>query len=236
PEINYSVNPKINFVNESFSIQANASEFVFWQIKIFNESGVLFYYNSSGNSTSLNWNYSKFGNFTIEIIATDRAGNTKIVNDSIKIIQRQQLFLNVTKPLNNSITNNRAIIVEGFTDALNVSINGFIANVSNGSFSFALNLTEGNNTINVTARDYLGNKNSTTLKVILDTSIPLFIVEPLNNTTTKNRTILIRGITKANTNLSVNENLTSSTINGNFSFALNLTEGNNTLNITARII
>ncbi|CEG13019.1 exported hypothetical protein [groundwater metagenome] len=233
PEINYSVNPKINFVNESFSIQANASEFVFWQIKIFNESGVLFYYNSSGNSTSLNWNYSEIGNFTIEIAATDNAGNTKIVNDSIKIIQRQQLFLNVTKPLNNSITNNRTIIVEGFTNALNVSINGFIANVSNGNFSFALNLTEGNNTINVTARDYLGNENSTTLKAILDTSIPLFIIEPLNNTTTNNRTILIKGITKANGNVT-NGNFTTNTTTGNFSFYLNLSEGNNILNITAR--
>jgi hypothetical protein len=99
-----------------------------------------------------------------------------------------------------------------------------------------LNLTEGNNTINVTARtDYLGNENSTTLNVILDTKIPLTILEPLNNTITNNRTILLKGITKSNANVSINGNSMMAS-NGNFSFYFNLNEGNNTINVTEQII
>ncbi|MDI6730499.1 MAG: hypothetical protein QMD06_03020 [Candidatus Altarchaeum sp.] len=116
----------------------------------------------------------------------------------------------------------------------NVSINGNSMIVSNGNFSFYFNLNEGNNTINITARDYLGNINLTRLNVILDTKIPLTILEPLNNTITNNRTILIKGNTKNNANVSINGNFTISTINGNFSFYLNLNEENNILNITAR--
>ncbi len=233
PEINYGVNPRINFADENFNINANASEFVFWQIKIINESSTLFYFNFSGNNISLNWSYSETGNFTVGIIATDKAGNAKAVNESIKIITKQQLFLNVTNSLNNSITNNKTMVVEGITNAKNVSINGFFVSVSNGIFSLALNLTEGNNTLNVVAVDNFGNINTTTLNVILDTSILLILIEPLNNTITNNKTILIKGISEVNANVSINGNYIPSN-NENFSFLFNLSEGDNNMNITSK--
>ncbi len=85
-------------------------------------------------------------------------------------------FLNVTFPLNNSLTNNRTIIIKGLTNGTNVSINkdsnNFTAIVVNGTFLFPLNLTEGENVINIAAYGKYRFQNLTALRIFLDTIPP----------------------------------------------------------------
>jgi len=85
-------------------------------------------------------------------------------------------FLNVSYPLNNTIKNNRTIIIKGLTNGTNVSIIkgnvNFYVKVINETFTFPLNLTEGENKINVTSYGQYKYVNSTILKIILDTIPP----------------------------------------------------------------
>ncbi len=90
----------------------------------------------------------------------------------------ERTFLNITSPKNNTMTNNKTIIINGLTNGTNVSIikgnENFTAIVVNGTFSFPLNLTEGENVINIVAYGKYRFQNLTALRIFLDT-IPLEI-------------------------------------------------------------
>ncbi len=86
-------------------------------------------------------------------------------------------FLNVTFPLNNSLTNNRTIIIKGLTNGTYISIKkdgyNFTAIVVNETFSFPLNLTEGENVVTITAYGKYRHPKSIALHVILDTAVKM---------------------------------------------------------------
>lgn len=123
------------------------------------------------------------GSHSISITASDNDGNTaNTVSASFKIDTTKPV-LTITAPADGLITNNAAVTLKGTTNdatsspvavtaALNGTDVGAISLASDGSFSKALTLTEGTNTIVVTSKDSAGNTTSITRTVKLDTSVP----------------------------------------------------------------
>lgn len=124
------------------------------------------------------------GSHTIKTDAADYDGNTAVQKSVTFKIDTVPPTLNVTAPANNLITNQAACTVTGNTNdvtsspvtvtvklnsaaAVDVTVN------SDGTFSKALTLTEGSNTITIVAKDGAGKTTMVTRAVILDTAAPV---------------------------------------------------------------
>lgn len=123
------------------------------------------------------------GSHTITINAKDNDGNAATAVSSTMIIDTTPPTLAITAPNNNLKTNNPALTVRGTTNdatsspvIVTVKLNSGAAVAvtvgSDGTFSKALTLTEGINTITVVAKDGVGKTTTVTRTVALDTSIP----------------------------------------------------------------
>ncbi|MBQ7620835.1 MAG: hypothetical protein IJV02_00270 [Candidatus Methanomethylophilaceae archaeon] len=125
---------------------------------------------SDGSHTVTVWCYDLDGNKSAEVSTTFR-------------VDTVDPTLNVTAPTTGSITNVAAVNVTGTTNdetsspvtvaiKLNTVDQGTVA-VSSGAFSKAITLTEGENTIEVTATDAAGRSTTQTITVTLDTQAPV---------------------------------------------------------------
>lgn len=178
---------------------------------------------------------------TIFAKAVSAAGNTgsaivKVTVDSIppKIA--------ITSPKNGIVTNKKMITVSGSVDdngAL-VRVNKIAAQISKGVFTLsALSLSEGSNTINVTAVDRAGNEaNTSSVIVILDTTPPA--APSLNAMTqvTRQPEIVVTGSSEPGASVEVFVNNSSrgkikADEKGGFSLKVGLSEGNNTVTAIA---
>lgn len=123
------------------------------------------------------------GSHTITINAKDNDGNVATTVTSTVVVDTTPPTLSITAPSNNLKTNNAAVTVQGTTNdatsspvTVTVKLNsGSAAAVtvgSDGTFSKALTLVEGTNTITVVATDGVGKTTTVTRTVVLDTSIP----------------------------------------------------------------
>lgn len=123
------------------------------------------------------------GSHTIKIDATDNDGNAATQKSVTFKIDTVPPTLNVTAPANGLITNKAAVTVTGTTNditsspvTVTVKLNsGTAENVpvgSDGSFSKALTLVAGANTITVVATDSAGKATTVTRTVTLDTVAP----------------------------------------------------------------
>lgn len=124
------------------------------------------------------------GSHTVTINASDNDGNAAATATTTFTVDTVAPTLNVTAPTDNLVTNTAALTVRGTTNDLTsspvtvtVSLNGTsqgnVTVAGDGSFSKALTLTEGTNTIVVTATDSAGKATSVTRTVKLDTSTPI---------------------------------------------------------------
>lgn len=124
------------------------------------------------------------GSHTVTINASDNDGNAAATATTTFTVDTVAPTLNVTAPTDNLVTNTAALTVRGTTNDLTsspvtvtVSLNGTsqgnVTVAGDGSFSKALTLTEGTNTIVVTATDSAGKATSVTRTVKLDTSTPV---------------------------------------------------------------
>lgn len=123
------------------------------------------------------------GSHTITVDVKDNDGNAAVQKTSTFKLDTIPPTLNVTTPSAGLITNTAALTVLGTTNdttsspvtitiTLNGTAQGTVTVNSNGSFSKAVTLKEGDNTIVVTAKDAAGKNSTVTRTVTLDTSVP----------------------------------------------------------------
>lgn len=128
----------------------------------------------------------------ITAIATDAAGNTATVTGSV-LLDTIPPTLTVTYPAGTLIINNPALTVSGAVSddgsgLSSVKVNGQAATVSGSTYTKALTLAEGWNTITVVAADRVGNTTTVTRSVQLDTQKPVLeLISPAEGWLTTNR-------------------------------------------------
>jgi hypothetical protein len=90
--------------------------------------------------------------------------------------------LDVTSPAEGLVTRSPAILVSGQTESeARIQIDGREVPVTSGRFSAMVYLSEGNNTLLVTAADDAGNTATVTRRVVLDTLAPFIEVQSPRN-------------------------------------------------------
>ncbi|WP_270508051.1 Ig-like domain-containing protein [Eubacterium limosum] len=124
------------------------------------------------------------GNHTIKVDASDNDGNAGTQKSATFKIDTVPPTLNVTGPANGLVTKTPACTVTGTTNdttsspcTVTVKLNSGTAQAvtvnSDGSFSKALTLVEGSNTIVVVSTDAAGKSSTVTRTVTLDTVAPV---------------------------------------------------------------
>lgn len=123
------------------------------------------------------------GTHTISIDVQDNDGNSATTVNSSFTVDTIPPVLNITSPQDNLITANGSIVVTGKTNdttsspvVIGIKVNstdtGSVTVGTDGSFSKSITLTEGENTVIITATDKANKTTSVTLNVVLDTSVP----------------------------------------------------------------
>lgn len=123
------------------------------------------------------------GSHTVTIDAKDNDGNAATQKSTTFKVDTVPPTLNVTAPIEGFITNTASLTLTGTTNdstsspvTIRVSLNGTdqgsVTVATNGSFSKVITLTNGSNTITVTATDTAGKTSTVTRNVTLDTSVP----------------------------------------------------------------
>lgn len=143
-------------------------------------------------------------------------------------------------------TNSANIVIEGYTEGgaevavlLNDKQAASAQTKDDGSFSLELKLIEGENTILVKARDKAGNESVSSAKtVVYDISqVEITLESPLDGAEffgKQNQTITLVGkVNKPDADLFVNGSFVRVRSDGNFSYSVRLSEGENTLTIRA---
>ena len=124
------------------------------------------------------------GVHTVTLGAEDNDGNKATEVTATFTVDTLPPTLNITAPANGFITNATSLTVTGTTNdstsspvtvtiTLNGTNQGSISVASNGSFTKAVTLAEGSNSIVVTAKDAAGKVTTVTRTVTLDTSSPV---------------------------------------------------------------
>lgn len=131
------------------------------------------------------------GSHTIKINASDFDGNAATQKSVTFKVDTVAPVLSVSSPDDNLVTNNASCTVSGTTNdvtsspcKVTVKLNsGTAENVTvnaDGTFSKALTLTQGTNTIVIVSTDSAGKSTTVTRTVILDTGAPRFISAVMN--------------------------------------------------------
>lgn len=124
------------------------------------------------------------GAHTVSVDAADNDGNAAEQKSTAFTVDTVPPTLNVTSPIEGLITNKPELTVAGITNdatsspvtvavTLNGADQGAVSVGTNGAFSKVVTLTEGENTIVITATDSAGKTTSVTRTVTLDTSVPV---------------------------------------------------------------
>ena len=123
------------------------------------------------------------GSHNITISITDNDGNISSLFSSSFVVDTMPPALNITSPTVGLITNNKTITVSGSTNdetsspvIITIKVNEVdtgTVDIANGQFSKTVTLTEGENIINITAKDTAGLTTKITRTVTLDTKAPI---------------------------------------------------------------
>ena len=118
------------------------------------------------------------GSHTIKVDASDYDGNAATQKSVTFKIDTVPPTLSVSSPANNLVTNKSSVTVSGTTNdvtssPVTVTVNGESVTVnSDGSFSTTVNLSVGNNTITIIAKDSAGKTTTITRTVKYDPNPP----------------------------------------------------------------
>jgi hypothetical protein len=123
------------------------------------------------------------GSHTVTISVSDNDGNAATAKSTTYTIDTTPPTLNITAPADNLVTATASLTVSGKTNdntsspvtvviTLNGTNQGTVTVATDGSFSKAVTLKEGSNTLVVKATDAAGKASSITRTVTLDTSVP----------------------------------------------------------------
>jgi hypothetical protein len=188
------------------------------------------------------------GSNTFYAWVMDAAGNVSLSRSASVTVTIQSA--DTTKPTltisaldNGTYTNKVTLNITGSSSDASgiksVTVNDQPVTVNpDGTFSTALTLTVGANTITVMATDNAGNQQSDTRTVTFDPNSPvLAVTEPADNSQSSQSFITISGTVNETTTVSVivnNGNPQAASISGNsFSATVNLAQGVNTIVINA---
>ncbi len=153
--------------------------------------------------------------------------------------------LKILSPSDNSKVYNKKVELKGIiTDNVGVTSLFIGSNkvdfAPDGTFTAEVELSEGSNTIKLTAYDAAGNRGELIIyfTYLKDTTIPnLQIFYPFNNSTVDTEVIVVKGAVSDEESglesITVNGNATSVKSDGSFAATLNLVEGINTINVIA---
>ncbi len=198
----------------------------------------------SGTSFSLAGVMLAEGANSILVEAKDRADNPGSKNITVNL-DTVTPAVTITEPVNGLLTNNPQVTVSGSISELNttVTVNGSAAPVSGSTFSLALTLSEGENTITAAAQDRATNSGTGSIKVVLDSIAPAAPVLTQPATPTSSKTITVTGTAEAGAGVQlivahggVSAPAGSATADGqgNFTIAnVALVEGTNDITATA---
>jgi hypothetical protein len=143
------------------------------------------------------------GTHTITFDCKDNDGNSATQKSTSFTVDTIAPSLNVSAPTNGFVTNNASVNVTGTTSdatsnpvVVTVKLNGVdqgTVSVSSGSFSKAITLADGDNTIEVRATDSAGLSTTVTRSVELDTTPPVITnVELIPNPIDAGATFIIK--------------------------------------------
>lgn len=178
----------------------------------------------------------------VSVVATNDIGNSIGITRNVTVDSANPV-LTVSSPADNSVVNTSSVTVAGTaTDASGIKqflVNGQpVAIGADGAFSTSVNLSEGQNTVALSATDNADNTVSSSVKVTLDSTLPQITLNaPLDAAS-----ITVNNGTGFSVQGNVSETLVSLTLNGEavsvgadltFSKAFSLVEGNNTLTLVA---
>jgi hypothetical protein len=181
------------------------------------------------------------GNNSLLVEARDPAGNKGSASATV-VLDTIPPVVTVTAPVDGLYTNLVQVTVIGTVneEVASVTINGVAASVSLASpakstFTGTLTLTEGTNSIVVTAVDKAGNSASTTAAVTLDTIAPqLAVIGPADGALLSNGQITFGGsAAEPVTSVQVNGTTVQADANGGYTLPVTLAEGSNSLSVTA---
>lgn len=123
------------------------------------------------------------GAHTVAVSASDNDGNAATAKSTTFTVDTVPPTLNITAPADGLVTSASALTIKGTTNdatsspvtvaiTLNGKDQGSVTVASDGSFSKAVTIAEGNNTIVITATDAAGKVSTVSRSVTLDTSVP----------------------------------------------------------------
>ncbi len=126
------------------------------------------------------------GSHTVTVDVSDHDGNAATAKSTTFKVDTVPPTLNITSPSEGLITATAALNITGTTNdatsspvVISITLNGqdqgAVSVAANGSFSKVVTLSEGANTIQVTATDAAGKASSVTRTVTLDTSVPVVV-------------------------------------------------------------
>lgn len=168
------------------------------------------------------------------IIAVDEVGNRDQV-DFVLFSDTIAPAVYVSSPVDNFATNRSILTVAGVTETdVVLTLNDRVIRTTGGVFSESYALSEGANTLRITATDRAGNNNTVVRRVTFDTVAPLItLVSPTANLVTRERDLNLAG--------SVEESIATVFVNGapvptargTFAKVVRLDEGRNVLVVQA---
>ncbi|MEW5759329.1 MAG: kelch repeat-containing protein [Candidatus Thermoplasmatota archaeon] len=173
------------------------------------------------------------GEHTVSYYSKDNAGNEEIKRRSVIKIDTIAPHLNVTEPLNGTITNKKEIYINGTTEAnATVAADSVKVEVIDFKFSCKINLTEGDNIIEISTYDEANNKNTSIIHIILDTTQPTLEIVSLPDITNQIE-LKIEGRTEDGADVYINDEKINVS-NERFSVTISLTEGENNITIESK--
>ncbi|MEW6684157.1 MAG: Ig-like domain-containing protein [Nitrospirota bacterium] len=174
------------------------------------------------------------GPHTLDIVATDPAGNASTVTRTVTIDTAPPVI--TLDGTDRAVTATAALTVSGGVNEaiMAITVNGVTAVVSGLRFEASVTLTEGDNLLTVVAADVAGNSATAIRTVTLDTQPPhLIITTPAPGALTNSRTIRVAG-TVDDPSATVTVNGQPAPITGSaWEYTVSLAEGDNAVAIRA---
>jgi RHS repeat-associated protein len=178
------------------------------------------------------------GNNTIQVVATDLAGNTD--QQSINVtLDSSAPGITITSPANGAIVTGDLIDVTGTaTDATSVTVNGVAATLSENNFTATnLRISSGLNTIRAVAIDSAGNSQETSIQVTLDIDGPsITFTQPIDGSITTENSTNVSGFVFDLTGATLTINSANIPLqpDGSFQTTIPLNEGDNPITAVAQ--
>lgn len=172
----------------------------------------------------------------LDIRAVDAAGNEALLS-RVVTVRTQPPTLTITEPVEtNSFVSNTLVSVKGTVppDVI-VTVNGREATVDQqGIFALDIVLDEGENRLEIVARDEVGNETRSERLVTLRSQGPTINLTSVpDGLTVRDPSLRVSGQVEPGSTLQVNGDTVPVDANGNFSTLIVLQGGNNLLSITA---